>query len=80
MEYSSFDEIICPFNTEWKFHKADFMDLVDTENDFALKDFEAGCLKGKPYFAYNIPGLRYYLEIHPNGYCYNREFITNNIY
>uniref|UniRef100_A0A914PQB7 BTB domain-containing protein n=1 Tax=Panagrolaimus davidi TaxID=227884 RepID=A0A914PQB7_9BILA len=52
MEFSSFNEIICPFNTEWKFHRADLMDLVDTENDFALKDFENEYLKGKFYYAY----------------------------
>uniref|UniRef100_A0A914Q2A1 BTB domain-containing protein n=1 Tax=Panagrolaimus davidi TaxID=227884 RepID=A0A914Q2A1_9BILA len=69
MESSSFDEIICPFETEWKFHKADLMDLVVKENGFALKDiyFYDECLKGKFYYAYNIPGLQYFLAIYPTG-------------
>uniref|UniRef100_A0A914PRV5 Galectin n=1 Tax=Panagrolaimus davidi TaxID=227884 RepID=A0A914PRV5_9BILA len=41
------------------------MDLVDKENDFALKDIETACLKGKYFYAYNIPGLQYYLKIYP---------------
>uniref|UniRef100_A0A914Q195 MATH domain-containing protein n=1 Tax=Panagrolaimus davidi TaxID=227884 RepID=A0A914Q195_9BILA len=43
------------------------MDLVDKENDFALRNFDTECLNGKFYYAYNIPGLQYYLAIYPNG-------------
>uniref|UniRef100_A0A914QN68 Uncharacterized protein n=1 Tax=Panagrolaimus davidi TaxID=227884 RepID=A0A914QN68_9BILA len=55
---SSLNEIVCSFENEWKFHKADLMDL---------KDLEDGCLNGKYYYAYNIPGLQYYVGIYPNG-------------
>uniref|UniRef100_A0AC35G6G0 MATH domain-containing protein n=1 Tax=Panagrolaimus sp. PS1159 TaxID=55785 RepID=A0AC35G6G0_9BILA len=54
MEYST-SEIICPFNTEWKFQKIDFMELKD------------GFLKGKSFYAFNIPGLQYHIQIYPNG-------------
>jgi hypothetical protein len=55
---SSFNEIVCPFENEWKFHKADLMDLKDSED---------GCLSGKCYYAYSIPGLQYCVHIFPNG-------------
>uniref|UniRef100_A0A914QS82 BTB domain-containing protein n=1 Tax=Panagrolaimus davidi TaxID=227884 RepID=A0A914QS82_9BILA len=57
---SSLNEIVCPFENEWKFHKSDLMDLKDSEN---------GCLKGKHFYAYNIPGLQYFIAIYPNGYA-----------
>uniref|UniRef100_A0AC35FFC6 BTB domain-containing protein n=1 Tax=Panagrolaimus sp. PS1159 TaxID=55785 RepID=A0AC35FFC6_9BILA len=55
---SSFNEIVCPFEAEWKFHKADLL---------VLKDLEDGCLSGKYYYAYNIHGLQYCVDIFPNG-------------
>uniref|UniRef100_A0A914QTA6 BTB domain-containing protein n=1 Tax=Panagrolaimus davidi TaxID=227884 RepID=A0A914QTA6_9BILA len=55
---SSFNEIVCPFEADWKFHKADLMDLKDSED---------GCLSGKCYYAYSIPGLQYCVHIFPNG-------------
>uniref|UniRef100_A0A914QFX0 BTB domain-containing protein n=1 Tax=Panagrolaimus davidi TaxID=227884 RepID=A0A914QFX0_9BILA len=50
-------EIICPFEAEWKFHKADLMHL---------KDCKTGFLKGKCFYSPNIPGLQYCLQIYPN--------------
>uniref|UniRef100_A0A914YFE0 BTB domain-containing protein n=1 Tax=Panagrolaimus superbus TaxID=310955 RepID=A0A914YFE0_9BILA len=55
---ASMNEIICPFETEWKFQKADLM---------ALKESENGFLKGKYFYAFNILGLQYYIKICPNG-------------
>uniref|UniRef100_A0AC34GXQ9 BTB domain-containing protein n=1 Tax=Panagrolaimus sp. ES5 TaxID=591445 RepID=A0AC34GXQ9_9BILA len=55
---SSFYEIVCPFETEWKFQKADLI---------ALKDSEERYLNGKCFYAFNIPGLQYNVRIFPNG-------------
>uniref|UniRef100_A0A914Q1I6 MATH domain-containing protein n=1 Tax=Panagrolaimus davidi TaxID=227884 RepID=A0A914Q1I6_9BILA len=55
---SSFNEIVCPFEAEWKFHKADLLDLKNSED---------GCLNGKCCYAYNIPGLKYFVAIYING-------------
>uniref|UniRef100_A0A914Q585 Uncharacterized protein n=1 Tax=Panagrolaimus davidi TaxID=227884 RepID=A0A914Q585_9BILA len=52
-----FNKIIYPFKTQWKFKKADLMNLA-----------ENGYLTGKYFYAYNIYGLQYSLLIYPNGY------------
>uniref|UniRef100_A0A914QWN1 BTB domain-containing protein n=1 Tax=Panagrolaimus davidi TaxID=227884 RepID=A0A914QWN1_9BILA len=57
MKSISSNEIICPFNVEWKFHKADLMHL---------KDCKTGYLNGKCFYSPNIPGLHYYIQIIPN--------------
>uniref|UniRef100_A0A914PUR9 BTB domain-containing protein n=1 Tax=Panagrolaimus davidi TaxID=227884 RepID=A0A914PUR9_9BILA len=56
-ETSSYNEIICPFEAEWKFHKADLMHL---------KDCKRGYLNGKCFYSPNIPGLQYHIQIIPN--------------
>uniref|UniRef100_A0AC35EW97 BTB domain-containing protein n=1 Tax=Panagrolaimus sp. PS1159 TaxID=55785 RepID=A0AC35EW97_9BILA len=53
----SFNQIICPFKTQWKFKKADLMNLA--ENEY---------FTGKYFYAYNIYGLQYSLLIYPNGF------------
>uniref|UniRef100_A0A914P5K5 BTB domain-containing protein n=1 Tax=Panagrolaimus davidi TaxID=227884 RepID=A0A914P5K5_9BILA len=53
---SSFNQLICQFENEWKFRKYDLMNLA-----------EFGCLSGKLYYAYNIPGLQYHVQIYPNA-------------
>uniref|UniRef100_A0A914P9X1 BTB domain-containing protein n=1 Tax=Panagrolaimus davidi TaxID=227884 RepID=A0A914P9X1_9BILA len=53
---SSFNQLICQFENEWKFRKEDLMNLP-----------EFGCLNGKVYYAYNIPGLQYHVQIYPTG-------------
>uniref|UniRef100_A0AC34FNX5 BTB domain-containing protein n=1 Tax=Panagrolaimus sp. ES5 TaxID=591445 RepID=A0AC34FNX5_9BILA len=55
---SSNNEIVCPFEIEFKFKKSDLI---------ALKDYEIGFLCGKYFYAFNIPGLQYYIKIYPNG-------------
>uniref|UniRef100_A0A914PYZ1 BTB domain-containing protein n=1 Tax=Panagrolaimus davidi TaxID=227884 RepID=A0A914PYZ1_9BILA len=64
MESSSFNEIVCPFEAEWKFHKADLMHL---------KDYKTGFLNGKCFYSPNIPGLRYHIQICPNGDASDRD-------
>uniref|UniRef100_A0AC34F6Y4 BTB domain-containing protein n=1 Tax=Panagrolaimus sp. ES5 TaxID=591445 RepID=A0AC34F6Y4_9BILA len=55
---SSFNGVICPFEIECKFQKA---------NLIALKDSENGFLEGKCFYAFNILGLQYCVRIYPNG-------------
>uniref|UniRef100_A0A914YF63 MATH domain-containing protein n=1 Tax=Panagrolaimus superbus TaxID=310955 RepID=A0A914YF63_9BILA len=55
---ASMNEVICPFDFECKFQKADLI---------ALKESENGLLAGKYFYAFNIPGLQYYIKIYPNG-------------
>uniref|UniRef100_A0AC34G0H1 BTB domain-containing protein n=1 Tax=Panagrolaimus sp. ES5 TaxID=591445 RepID=A0AC34G0H1_9BILA len=45
-----------PINIESRFKKADLI---------ALKDFE--CINGKCFYAFNNPGLQYFIRISPNG-------------
>uniref|UniRef100_A0AC34FB18 MATH domain-containing protein n=1 Tax=Panagrolaimus sp. ES5 TaxID=591445 RepID=A0AC34FB18_9BILA len=54
----STSKIACPFEIESKFKKSDLI---------ALKDSENGFLKGKYFYAFNIPGLQYHVKIYPNG-------------
>uniref|UniRef100_A0AC34FAE1 BTB domain-containing protein n=1 Tax=Panagrolaimus sp. ES5 TaxID=591445 RepID=A0AC34FAE1_9BILA len=58
MEFSTSTELICPFDKEWKFKKADLI---------ALKDSKDGFLAGKFFYASTIPGLQYHVRIYPNG-------------
>uniref|UniRef100_A0AC35FXC7 MATH domain-containing protein n=1 Tax=Panagrolaimus sp. PS1159 TaxID=55785 RepID=A0AC35FXC7_9BILA len=53
---SSSNDIICSFENEWTFKKAD---LMAKENRG---------LNGKCFYAYNIPGLQYFVRIYPNGF------------
>uniref|UniRef100_A0AC35GDE4 Uncharacterized protein n=1 Tax=Panagrolaimus sp. PS1159 TaxID=55785 RepID=A0AC35GDE4_9BILA len=56
---SSSNDIICSFENEWTFKKADLMDSMNKENSYLI---------GKYFYAYNIPGLQYFVGIHPNGF------------
>lgn len=56
--------IICPFDTEWKFKKADLE---------ALKDSKNGLSNSKYYLASNISGLYYIIKIFPNGHTEERS-------
>uniref|UniRef100_A0AC34G618 BTB domain-containing protein n=1 Tax=Panagrolaimus sp. ES5 TaxID=591445 RepID=A0AC34G618_9BILA len=53
---SSFNEIVCPIDAEWKFKKSDLMDLKDWQH-----------LNGKYFYAFNIPGVLYNVNISQNG-------------
>uniref|UniRef100_A0A914Q479 BTB domain-containing protein n=1 Tax=Panagrolaimus davidi TaxID=227884 RepID=A0A914Q479_9BILA len=52
------NDIICPIDSEWKFHKADLIPLKDSEDGF---------LNGKCFYGFNIHGLQYFVKIYPNG-------------
>uniref|UniRef100_A0A914YM27 Uncharacterized protein n=1 Tax=Panagrolaimus superbus TaxID=310955 RepID=A0A914YM27_9BILA len=54
---NSKNEIVHPFDIECKFKKADLIDLKESENGF---------LNGKCFYAFNIPGLQYFIRICPN--------------
>uniref|UniRef100_A0AC34F579 Uncharacterized protein n=1 Tax=Panagrolaimus sp. ES5 TaxID=591445 RepID=A0AC34F579_9BILA len=53
------DEIVSPFEIECKFNKANLIVLKESENRR---------VDGKCFYAFNIPGLQYYIEIFPNGH------------
>uniref|UniRef100_A0AC35F2T5 Uncharacterized protein n=1 Tax=Panagrolaimus sp. PS1159 TaxID=55785 RepID=A0AC35F2T5_9BILA len=62
-------KIVCPFEAEWKFHKADLMHL---------KDYKTGYLNGKCFYSPNIPGLQHYIQIFPTGdalHCDGQTFV-----
>uniref|UniRef100_A0AC34FEV7 BTB domain-containing protein n=1 Tax=Panagrolaimus sp. ES5 TaxID=591445 RepID=A0AC34FEV7_9BILA len=58
-------ELVCPFETEWKFRKGDLI---------AIKDSEERYLNGKCFYSFNIPGLQYFVKIHPNGVSADENF------
>uniref|UniRef100_A0AC34G585 BTB domain-containing protein n=1 Tax=Panagrolaimus sp. ES5 TaxID=591445 RepID=A0AC34G585_9BILA len=54
----SSNELIHTIEKGWKFKKADLL---------ALKDSKNGFLDGKRLYAFDIPGLQYFVRIYPNG-------------
>uniref|UniRef100_A0AC34F752 BTB domain-containing protein n=1 Tax=Panagrolaimus sp. ES5 TaxID=591445 RepID=A0AC34F752_9BILA len=60
------NEIVCPIDAEWKFKKSDLITLKSSQR-----------LKGKYFYACNIPGVSYNVEIFRLGPVDNILFYVN---